>query len=84
MYYCSPDRVVFLVARDEYAFFYQDDRKYITFSIFYNELQNRGISDGCRWSISPSEWHRGVSALEGTQYVNKIATCGCHAGSVIV
>lgn len=38
MYYCSPDRVVFLVTRDEYASFYQDDRKYITFSTFYDEF----------------------------------------------
>jgi guanine deaminase len=34
MYYCSPDRVVFLVTRDEYASFYQDDRKYITYDEF--------------------------------------------------
>ena len=38
MYYCSPDRVVFLVTRDDYAAFYQDDRKYITFSTFYDEF----------------------------------------------
>jgi guanine deaminase len=38
MYYCSPDRVVFLVTRDEYASFCQDDGKYITFSTFYDEF----------------------------------------------
>jgi guanine deaminase len=38
MYYCSPDRVVFLVTRGEYASFYQDDRKYIAFSTFYDEF----------------------------------------------
>jgi guanine deaminase len=38
MYYCSSDRVVSLVTRDDYASFYQDDRKYITFSTFYDEF----------------------------------------------
>ena len=38
MYYCSPDRVVFLVTRDDYASFYQEGRKYITFSTFYDEF----------------------------------------------
>ena len=38
MYYCSPDRVFFLTRREEYAAFYQDDRKYISFASFYNEF----------------------------------------------
>ena len=38
MYYCSPDRVIFITTRDDYAPFYTDDRKYFTFSTFYEEL----------------------------------------------
>jgi tRNA(Arg) A34 adenosine deaminase TadA len=38
MYYCGPDRVFFLNTREEYAAFYQDDRKYISFAGFYNEF----------------------------------------------
>ena len=38
MYYCSPERVVFITTREDYAPFYTDDRKYFTFSTFYEEL----------------------------------------------
>jgi tRNA(Arg) A34 adenosine deaminase TadA len=38
MYYCSPDRVVFLTTREEYSRFYTDDRKYFTLSNFYGEI----------------------------------------------
>ena len=38
MYYCSPDRVVFIPTREDYAAFYQDDRKYISFASFYGEF----------------------------------------------
>lgn len=38
MYYCSPDQVFFLTTREEYAAFYQDDRKYISFAGFYHEF----------------------------------------------
>jgi guanine deaminase len=38
MYYCSPDRVTFLTRREDYAAFYQDERKYISFSSFYGEF----------------------------------------------
>ncbi|SFH60667.1 nucleoside deaminase [Planctomicrobium piriforme] len=38
MYYCSPDRVVFITQRDDYSKFYVDDRKYFTLNNFYAEV----------------------------------------------
>jgi guanine deaminase len=38
MYYCSPDRVVFITSRDDYSRYYADDRKYFTLATFYGEI----------------------------------------------
>jgi tRNA(Arg) A34 adenosine deaminase TadA len=38
MYYCSPDRVVFITTREDYAAHYVDDRKYFTLATFYDEI----------------------------------------------
>jgi guanine deaminase len=38
LYYCSPDEVVFLTHRDEYAPYYVDDRKYFEVSTFFAEV----------------------------------------------
>ncbi len=38
MYYCSPDRVIFITNRDEYSKHYVDDRKYFTLKNFYEEV----------------------------------------------
>jgi tRNA(Arg) A34 adenosine deaminase TadA len=38
LYYCSPDRVVFITSREEYSRFYVDDRKYFTLANFYQEI----------------------------------------------
>lgn len=38
MYYCSPDKVIFITTRDEYAQYYVDDRKYFTLQNFYQEI----------------------------------------------
>jgi len=38
LYYCSPDRVVFITARDEYAQYYKDDKKYFELESFYDEF----------------------------------------------
>ena len=38
MYYCSPDRVVFVTTRDDYSCYYIDDRKYFTLANFYGEF----------------------------------------------
>jgi tRNA(Arg) A34 adenosine deaminase TadA len=38
MYYCSPDRVIFITTREEYSQFYVDDRKYFKLSNFYDEI----------------------------------------------
>ena len=38
MYYCSPEKVVFITTRDDYSKFYMDDRKYFTLLNFYEEI----------------------------------------------
>ena len=38
LYYCSPDRVVFVTTRDEYSRYYKDDRKYFELENFYDEF----------------------------------------------
>jgi guanine deaminase len=38
LYYCSPDEVVFLTARDVYEPHYVDDRKYFELNNFYDEF----------------------------------------------
>lgn len=38
MYYCSPEKVVFITTRDDYSKFYVDDRKYFTLLNFYEEI----------------------------------------------
>ncbi len=38
MYYTSPDKVIFITTREDYAQFYKDDRKYFTLDNFYEEF----------------------------------------------
>jgi len=38
MYYCSPERVVFITTREEYGQYYRDDRRYFTLDNFYGEI----------------------------------------------
>jgi len=38
MYYCSPDKVIFITTREDYSSFYVDDRKYFSFADFYDEI----------------------------------------------
>ncbi len=38
MYYCSPERVIFITTREEYSEFYIDDRRYFTLASFYGEI----------------------------------------------
>src|SRR5262249_14793420 len=38
MYYCGPDRVIFITTREDYSQFYVDDRKYFTLANFYGEI----------------------------------------------
>jgi guanine deaminase len=37
IYYCSPNRFVFLTTREDYVSFYRDDRKYFELDTFYAE-----------------------------------------------
>jgi guanine deaminase len=38
LYSCSPDQVIFLIARDSYAPYYVDDRKYFELATLYDEF----------------------------------------------
>lgn len=38
LYYCDPDRVVFLTLREDYARFYRDDRRHFDMDTFYDEF----------------------------------------------
>lgn len=38
MYYCSPDRVVFITTREEYSTYYIDNRKYFSLADFYEQI----------------------------------------------
>lgn len=38
LYYCSPDEVIFLTTREDYAEHYVDDRRYFEFGNFYAEF----------------------------------------------
>lgn len=38
LYYCSPERVVYAVQREDYAEHYRDDRRYFAFEDFYAEF----------------------------------------------
>lgn len=37
LYYCSPDRFIFITARDDYVCYYRDDRRYFELETFYGE-----------------------------------------------
>lgn len=37
LYYCSPDRFVFLTTREDYVSYYRDDRKYFELDSLYGE-----------------------------------------------
>jgi guanine deaminase len=54
MYYCSPDRVVFITTRDDYSRYYVDDRKILRSPISTSRSASRGSSAPCRWSTSPT------------------------------
>ncbi|MCR9191204.1 MAG: nucleoside deaminase [Gammaproteobacteria bacterium] len=38
MYYCSPLKVTFIITREDYANYYEDNRKYFTVDSFYDEF----------------------------------------------
>ena len=59
MYYCSPDKVVFITTRDEYSEHYVDHRKYMTLYNFYEEI-------GKPWQQRnmPMEHHPDKEAIE--------------------
>jgi guanine deaminase len=38
LYYCSPDRFVFVTSREDYVGYYRDDRRYFELDTFYAEF----------------------------------------------
>ena len=67
MYYTSPDKVVFITTRDEYAAHYVDDRKYFKLTNFYQEI-------GKPWEkrAMPMEHHPDNEAIEVYQMYEKL------------
>ena len=59
MYYCSPDKVVFITTREDYSPYYKDDRKYFTLMNFYDEI-------GKPWQqrAMPMEYHPDPDAIK--------------------
>lgn len=39
LYYASPDRVAYIVTREEEGRYYKDDQKYFEFENFYDEYE---------------------------------------------
>ena len=39
LYYCSPRQVTYITAREDYAPYYRDDRKYFELETFYDEYK---------------------------------------------
>lgn len=66
LYYCSPDRVVFLTTRDQYEDYYVDDRKYFELSTFYGEF-------GKSWEERrlPMEYDQRDAAVEVYRHWNE-------------
>lgn len=59
MYYCSPDKVVFITTREEYSHYYVDDRKYFTLANFYEE-----IAKPWQQRSMPMEYHPHPEGIE--------------------
>ena len=59
MYYTSPDKVIFITMREDYAPYYKDDRKYFTLENFYGEFSKP-------WNerTMPMEYHPDPEAIE--------------------
>ncbi len=60
LYYCSPDRVIFLTTREDYSRFYTDDRKYFTLANFYGEISKPWPERSLPMSHEASEEALGV------------------------
>jgi len=59
MYYTSPDKVIFITTREDYAPFYKDDRKYFSLANFYDEFSKP-------WNERrmPMEYHPDSAGIE--------------------
>jgi tRNA(Arg) A34 adenosine deaminase TadA len=54
MYYCSPDRVVFITTRDDYSRYYVDDGSISRLRTSTSRSASRGSSAPCRWCTPPT------------------------------
>lgn len=52
MYYTSPNKVIFITRREDYAPFYSDDRKYFELNNFYEEFSKPWDKRRMQWRIS--------------------------------
>lgn len=39
LYYCSPNKAIYITTREDYAPYYRDDRKYFELDTFYDEYK---------------------------------------------
>ena len=62
LYYASPDRVVFVVTREEEGRHYRDDQRYFEFENFYAEYLKPWHERACRWSTIPRRALRSTGA----------------------
>ena len=63
MYYCSPDKVVFVTTREEYSVHYVDHRKYFALGNFYEEIGKDWADRSMPMEHSPHEEAIGVYKL---------------------
>lgn len=69
MYYCSPDRVVFITTREDYSQHYVDDRRYFTLATFYDEIAKPW--DQRRMPMVHEQHPDGIKVYERWKELNK-------------
>ena len=68
LYYCSPDRVVFITTREDYSRYYKDDRRYFELETFYDEFSKPWQDRRLPMVHEPNE--RGIEVYERWQELN--------------
>lgn len=69
LYYASPDRVAYLVTREEEGRYYTDDQKYFEFENFYDEFQKQPQDRRLPMEHTPAE-----DGLEVYRYWQRLNT----------
>jgi tRNA(Arg) A34 adenosine deaminase TadA len=68
MYYCNPDRVIFITQREDYARYYTDDRKYFSFGEFYQEFSKSYLERKMPMTYRPDP--KGIEVYKLWQEIN--------------